>query len=127
MRKAFGLVALVLVSALSGAAATREILSAYSPDQSSITEAGTADHEGWLGLSVYPKRGKTYSVIRYVHCGTLDQTFSVSSSYAGGTFEVALWEKRVPRSACKSQCSWCAANGCHMEGLRAYGSGLVGR
>lgn len=124
---------IVLWSALSVAALAAtpqkkslEFLSSYSSESRVVTVTGYAEHGGWLGISAYPKQGKTFSLVRFVQKGNVRETFSLPRSCEGAKYEVALWETRVPRTSCKTQCKWCQTNGFHMEGMRGYGTGTVG-
>lgn len=126
MRQRLFILMLACLSA-AGWAAGKEYLNARAGSEG-ISVTGVADHNGWLGVSVYSPNSKVkaFHMVRYVHQGTLAEVFPVSREYLNGSFEVALWEKRVPQSSCgSSPCSWCKVNGFHMNGMRSYTSGTV--
>lgn len=105
-------------------AASRDSL-VVQPQSRQLRVAGLAETSGWLGMSAYSKKSQKIYLhqVRYVHRGNLSETFSLGPDYSQGTYEMALWQTRVPERDCKTKCSWCKANGYHMEGLRAYTSG----
>lgn len=117
----------VALSSAVALAASSEFLSSFSSADRVITVTGVADRPGWLGISAYPKRGASFSQVRYVAKGNLREKFTLPRQYQDGTYEVALWDRRVNRAVCKTSCNWCKLNGFHMEGMRGYGSGTVGR
>lgn len=128
-RRKLAVLAGVLLVATGAAAAGREFLTSHSDSATSVTVNGTAEKDGWLGMSAYTAdgRGKPYSTVVYVRKGTWTERLSLARSYAGGTYEVALWESKVPKSSCKTPgCKWCPVNGFHMDGLRSYTYGKVG-
>lgn len=122
----------ILTLALAGTAwALTDSLSTYAGFDASVQVTGTANGPAYLGFSAYPasKSGKAYHQVRYLSSGTFQQTFSLASSYKGGSYEVALWNKKVERSQCSTSggCSWCKLNGFHMDGMRKYSSGSISR
>lgn len=117
----------VLLGSLGGWAASEMLTSQSSPDRTIFVSADLT-RSAYLGLSVYPKKGTALHQVHPVRAGHLQETFPLDTSYVGGTYEVALWDRQVPRSKCKTKdCAWCKANGFHMEGMRSYSSGVVGR
>ena len=123
---------IILTLALAGSAwALSDTLSSYAGFDASVQVTGTANGPAYLGFSAYPagKNGKAYHQVRYLSAGTFQQTFTMSSSYKGGTYEVALWNKKVDRNSCSTSggCSWCKLNGFHMDGMRKYSSGSIHR
>lgn len=122
----------ILALALAGSAwALTDTLSSYAGFDATVKVTGTANGPAYLGMSAYPasKSGKAYHQVRYLSSGTFQQTFALTSSYKGGSYEVALWNKKVERSRCTTSggCSWCKLNGFHMEGMRSYSSGVISR
>ena len=118
------------VALVTGAlAVSSEAIYASAGRDRTVHVTGTLERGAWLGLSAYPKQGAGYHSVRQVGGGQLREDFYLSGRYAGGTFEVAVWERKVSRSSCKTKggCSWCHLNGFHMEGMRSYSSGVVGR
>ena len=123
-----GALALLLVA--GAGAASKETITSKSESATSVTVVGSTERGGWLGLSAYPAggTGKSYHTVIFVRQGSWQERLSLGSSFAGGTYEVALWEQKVPRSSCRTAgCKWCPVNGYHMDGLRSYSYGKVGR
>lgn len=116
---------------VAGAAAnTQESVRSRSDSATSVTVTGNTERTGWLGLSAYPVKtsGKAYHTVIFVPKGSWQERLALAGSFAGGTYEVALWEQKVLRSRCRTAgCKWCPVNGYHMDGLRSYSSGKVGR
>jgi hypothetical protein len=119
-----------IVLALGAGAAGRESLVGRSDSPTSVTAYATTEKPGYLGFSAYPANttGKAYHTIIPVKAGSWQERLSLSSSFAGGTYELALWDRQVSRAQCRtSGCKWCPVNGYHMDGLRSYTYGKVGR
>lgn len=128
-RRALAVGAAVLLVITGAVAAGREFLTSRSESATSVTVNGTTERDGWLGLSAYTadQRGKPYHTVIYVRKGSWTERLSLSKIYAGGTYEVALWESKVPKSSCKlAGCKYCPVNGFHMDGMRSYSYGKVG-
>ncbi|MBI5367124.1 MAG: hypothetical protein HZA54_08815 [Planctomycetes bacterium] len=93
---------------------------------------GAAPFDGWLGRSLYPKDPAAAASgadhrLTAVGRGAIRSTWPIPESCAEGSFEVALWTKRVDKSKCTVKgCAACAARGYHLEGLVAYRSGRLG-
>ncbi|MDQ7779026.1 MAG: hypothetical protein RDV41_04880 [Planctomycetota bacterium] len=76
----------------------------------------------WIGLSLYPpgcadpiKDAEHFAF--FMKEGKIDKTITVPDKTAGGSFEAALWSKRVRKSECPyPDCPYCALLGYHMEG-----------
>ncbi|TAK67643.1 MAG: hypothetical protein EPO24_00275 [Bacteroidetes bacterium] len=83
----------------------------------------------WLGVSLYPKTTNDY--LREgehqqieLNGETMDKVVKAGKKFAGGTFEAALWGKKVPSSECTIEdCYWCSKNGFHLDELLAYKAG----
>ncbi len=89
--------------------------------------------EAWLGISLYP-----YGVLdpvtggRHSHItlkkGEFSQEISVDQPLLGGSFEFAIWGKKVDKVDCTlDYCYWCKVNGYHFEDLIVYKSGLLNK
>ena len=122
-----GLLALTMAGAAT--AVSQEFITSKSESPTSVTVTGSTERPGWLGLTAYPAgSGKAYSTVVYVRQGQLMERLALAGSFRGGTYEVALWDRKVPKSSCHTKgCKWCPINGYHMDGLRAYSSGKVGQ
>ncbi|MBI3270022.1 MAG: hypothetical protein HYZ53_13430 [Planctomycetes bacterium] len=89
------------------------------------------DGEVWVGRSFYPK-GVTDAVNGGDHLGILVKnqpislSWTIDAKFAGGTYEVALWQRKVEAAECKiTGCKWCAKLGYHFEGQLGYKSGAL--
>ena len=99
-----------------------------------IIVSGTCHLEkAWLGMSMYP-----YGVLDYItggrHSfielkkGDFRHEIQVDANLLGGSFEFAIWGKKVDKVDCnKDYCYWCKMNGYHVEDLLSYKSGLLSR
>ncbi len=87
--------------------------------------------EAWLGISLYP-----YGVLdpltggRHSHItlqkGEFSQEITVDQPLLGGSFEFAIWGKKVDKVDCTlDYCYWCKTYGYHFEDLIVYKSGLL--
>lgn len=84
----------------------------------------------WLGVSLYPKtfndplkEGEHFQI--ELNSDRTGKTVRVGPKFVGGSFEAALWGKKVPRADCSiPQCYWCAKNGFHLDDLLYYTSGI---
>ncbi|MEW6282208.1 MAG: M23 family metallopeptidase, partial [Candidatus Eremiobacterota bacterium] len=127
MKRILIVVLLVAAVAAMAPAATALKLEVTAVDVLNIQ--GSAPQGGcFLGISLYPP-GKTEGkhAVRKVDGGTFSSRQTIGSQFRGGTYEVALWQKRVPRNACTVQnCAWCRRNGFHMDGLLLYRTGQIG-
>lgn len=97
-----------------------------------ITISGhVKEKEAWLGISFYPKSAKDYvkeaeHKIEPLKEGDFYKAPFIDSRFIGGTYEVALWSKKVERKDCTIQgCQWCKKNGFHMEGRLDYKWGSI--
>ncbi len=85
----------------------------------------------WMGLSLYPYAtaspetdGKHTTM--QLSEGEIYHEISVDSSFLDGSFEAALWGKKVNKVDCTLEyCYWCKVNGYHLDDLQAYKSGLL--
>lgn len=96
--------------------------------------SGVAPSQGaYLGRSIYPY-GITDKCTQGFHTavfvrGSFVQRFAFPISRArGGSFEVALWSKRIEPSQCTLKSDpWCKRNGFHLEGMLVYRGGWFPR
>jgi hypothetical protein len=87
--------------------------------------------EAWLGISLYPYgvldpiTGGRHSSVT-LKKGEFSQTIKVDQPLLGGSFEFAIWGKKVDKVDCTlDYCYWCKVNGYHFEDLIVYKSGLL--
>lgn len=92
---------------------------------------GETKQKLYMGISYYPYNTKdvvnqgTHKLYQ-LGVGEFINSFKIDKKFLGGSFEVALWQKKVLRKFCKiKNCKWCKRNGYHMEGLIAYKSGYI--
>ncbi|NQU68255.1 MAG: hypothetical protein HQ510_09965 [Candidatus Marinimicrobia bacterium] len=85
----------------------------------------------WLGISFYPYNTQnpetdgTHQIIQITD-HSISKEIDVDQIFLDGSFEIALWEKRVDKVDCTlDYCFWCKANGFHLDGLLVYKSGLL--
>lgn len=83
----------------------------------------------WLGISLYPavvkdalKDGEHQQV--ELNGETANKVVKVGKKYSGGSFEAAVWGKKVMQNECTIEdCYWCANKGFHLDELLVYKSG----
>ncbi len=83
----------------------------------------------WLGVSLYPSTVK--DALREgehqqleLNGETSDKVVKVGKKYSGGSFEAALWGRKVMQNECTIEdCYWCGKSGFHLDGLLAYKAG----
>jgi len=119
--RSFELKAEIAVSADTGLP-TRIIITGYNP-RATI----------WLGMSLYPYlvkdpiTGGHHSFKELPH-GEFHNEIPIDSTFWGGSFELGLWGKKVPKVDCTiDQCYWCKKFGFHVDESLAYKSGLLTR
>ncbi len=85
----------------------------------------------WLGVSLYPygtldvNTGGRHSSIE-LSTGQFSHEINVDQPLLGGSFEFALWSKKVDKVDCTlDYCYWCKVNGFHFEDIVLYKSGLL--
>ncbi len=94
-------------------------------------EGYTAQEPVWLGISMYPYGTidyNTYGNHEQLHLakGSFSKVINVEQSMLGGSFEAALWGKKVDKIDCVlDYCHWCKTNGFHLDDLLVYKSGLL--
>ncbi len=140
-------IVLLFISAMTYATAQDKSASTQSQEASFNTEISfdydsgvptkltfdvkTARKKVWLGVSLYPASFKDalregdHQQIE-LNGETLGKMVKVGKKFSGGTFEAAVWGKKVMKSECKIEdCYWCAKNGFHLDELLAYKSGVL--
>lgn len=93
---------------------------------------GTAeDDDLYLGMSLYPYNitdaltGGRHSH-RELNKGPFYHEIDVDQPLLGGSFEFAIWGKKVDKVDCTlDYCYWCKSKGFHFDDLRVYKSGLL--
>ena len=87
--------------------------------------------EAWLGISLYPygtldvNTGGRHSNM-VLQKGQFSQEINVDKPLLGGSFEFAIWSKKVDKVDCTlDYCYWCKAIGFHFEDIVLYKSGLL--
>ncbi len=85
----------------------------------------------WLGVSLYPASVKDYMKEGEhqqleLNGDASDKVVKAGKKFAGGTFEAALWGKKVYKNECTIEdCYWCGKNGFHLDELLVYKSGTL--
>lgn len=86
----------------------------------------------WLGVSAYAMKF-TDPIAEGLHQqmelngDRNGKTVTLGERFRSGSFEVAVWGKKVPKSECKiPDCKWCARKGFHLDDLLLYKSGVLG-
>jgi len=89
--------------------------------------------KAWLGISLYPF-GVVDPIVNGRHSfvelgqGNFRQEIQVDPDLLGGSFEVAIWGKKVDKLDCTlDYCYWCKKYGFHLEEMLVYKSGLLTR
>ncbi len=91
----------------------------------------TARKKVWLGVSYYPasfkdalREGEHQQI--ELNGETWGKVVKIGKKFSGGTFEAAIWGKKVMKSDCTIEdCYWCSKNGFHLDELLAYKSGAL--
>ncbi len=85
----------------------------------------------WLGVSLYPakftdalKEGEHFQI--EINEQRTSRAVKVGPRFRGGSFEAALWGKKVMKADCTiPSCYWCAKNGFHLDEMLFYKSGSL--
>ena len=92
-------------------------------------EIKSARKKVWLGVSLYPKtvtdalKDGEHQQIELTG-ETPNRVVKVGKKFVGGSFEAALYGKKVLRTECTIEdCYWCAKNGFHLDELLVYKAG----
>jgi hypothetical protein len=101
---------------------SRLIVTGYNPQSAA-----------WLGMSLYPYdvadpiAGGRHSITE-IKKGEIDQIIPIDPALLGGSFEFAIWGKKVLKTECtRENCYWCKTYGYHVEESLIYKSGLLTR
>lgn len=90
----------------------------------------TAEFGPWLGVTLYPPRQGKEKVIGKnmafpVKEGKWIKEIAIPSQYRNGTFEIAIWGRRIPKEECAKNDLFCQKNGFRMENMYSYAWGLL--
>ncbi|MBI2252125.1 MAG: hypothetical protein HYU63_05210 [Armatimonadetes bacterium] len=92
-----------------------------------IAAGEVKDGDAWLGVSLYPKGfkdaikdgdHKTYILAK----GKFNKDFVIPEKYYGGTYEIAVWNRKV-----YDKSAWSQKNGYRLDGLLAYRTGMISK
>lgn len=96
-----------------------------------IVNGTTPDDNTFLGISLYPynitdaNTGGRHSSME-LKMGPFHHEINVDQPLLGGSFEFAVWGKKVDKVDCiLDYCYWCKSNGFHFDNLLVYKSGLL--
>jgi hypothetical protein len=97
-----------------------------------VATGSVKDTPVYVAYSYYPQ-GAVYGLaegefgVTQVRDKAFKLTWSVDAKFAGGTYEVAVWESMIEESKCAiADCQYCAFTGHHMEVMLAYQGGQFG-
>lgn len=90
----------------------------------------TAEFGPWLGVSLYPpQHGKDKGVGKNlsfpVKEGKWIKEISIPPQYRNGTFEIAVWGKRITKDECVKDDLFCQQNGFRLQNMYSYAWGLL--
>lgn len=90
----------------------------------------TAEFGPWLGVSLYPPRQGKEKVVGKnmafpVKEGKWIKEIPIDPRYRNGTFEIAIWGKRIPKEECAKDDLFCQRNGFRLENMYSYAWGLL--
>ena len=90
----------------------------------------TADFGPWLGVSLYPpqKSGEKADgrhLAFPIKQGKWIKEIPVEPQYKNGTFEIAIWGKRIPKEKCAEDDAFCQEHGFRLEGMYSYAWGYL--
>ena len=98
-----------------------------------IVTGSSALDKAWLGMSLYPYgvkdpiTGGRHSFMDLTK-GPFRHEIQVDTDLLGGSFEFAIWGKKVDKVDCTlDNCYWCKMYGFHLDDLQVYKSGLLTR
>jgi hypothetical protein len=98
-----------------------------------IVTGNSALDKAWLGMSLYPYgvkdpiTGGRHSFMD-LSKGPFRHEIQVDTELLGGSFEFAIWGKKVDKVDCTLEnCYWCKMYGFHLDDLQVYKSGLLSR
>ena len=94
--------------------------------------SGATEDDVFLGVSMYPYGvvdllAEGAHLMNSIGSGDFFEAVKIEdSNLIGGSFEVALWGKKVPKIDCTiDDCYWCDKNGFHVEELLSYKTGYL--
>jgi hypothetical protein len=95
--------------------------------------SGFTPQKAWLGYSFY-RYNVSDPVAQGDHHhqelpkGAFSLEFPIDNKFLDGSFEFAIWGKKVPKSECTlDYCTWCKKNGFHLDDMKVYKSGYLTR
>jgi hypothetical protein len=98
-----------------------------------VVTGNCALDKAWLGMSLYsygvkdPITGGRHSFMD-LKKGAFRHEIQVDADLLGGSFEFAIWGKKVDKVDCTIEnCYWCKMYGFHLDDLQVYKSGLLTR
>lgn len=90
----------------------------------------TTEFGPWLGVSLYPPRegnqkpvGKNMAFP--VKEGKWIKEISIPARYRNGTFEIAIWGRRISKDQCAKNDLFCQRNGFRLQNMYSYAWGLL--
>ncbi|MDQ7822856.1 MAG: hypothetical protein RDV48_08695 [Candidatus Eremiobacteraeota bacterium] len=116
---------------LAAGALKLKIAVAEQSDMLVVTVSGEANNGGaYLGSSFYPKDYKDIFAEGSHDCrqvsGAFKEVYTVPRKFREGKYEIALWKKKIQRSACTNKaCIWCQNLGYHLWWLLFSKSGKL--
>ena len=81
----------------------------------------TAAENMWLGVTLYPpnvKEGR--SQVMALQRGKDTHEISLAPSFANGTFEAAVWTRKLSKQECEQNDAICRKNGFRLTGMVSY-------
>ncbi|MDA8164955.1 MAG: hypothetical protein M0017_07990 [Desulfobacteraceae bacterium] len=90
----------------------------------------TAEFGPWLGVTLYPPQEGKEKVIGTnmafpVKEGKWIKEIAVAPRYRNGTFEIAIWGRRIPKEECAKDDLFCQQNGFRLQGMHSYAWGQL--
>ena len=90
----------------------------------------TVDFGPWLGVSFYPpQQGKEEQAAAHltfpVKPGKLIKEIVIEPRYNNGTFEIAVWGRRIPKEECTRDDAFCKEHGFRLQNMYSYAWGIL--
>lgn len=75
----------------------------------------------WLGVTFYaPNAAETENHIYPIKVGKGITEIAINPKFVNGTFEAAVWTKKLSKNECLKTDDFCQKNGYRMTGMAAY-------
>lgn len=75
----------------------------------------------WLGVTFYtPDAAETESLLYPVKSGKSLTEIPINPKFVNGTFEAAVWAKKLTKDECLKTDDFCQKNGYRLTGMTAY-------